>query len=179
MFRTDRSWLHLVALTAALLGTSAAPPPAAAQATGRIPTVTRQVAEFGRLENALLDALHRRDAAGAQALLDDAFEMRVGAYPGQPVPRADWLRQALAEPAADARIEQLAVHDFGATAIASFQLSLDAAGGTPRRYFVTDAWTRSDAGWRLAVRYIGAAGDAAAAIPGAGAPPAPDPKKAG
>lgn len=178
MFRTDRVWLRRVALAAAVLGTSAAPPPSAAQATGRISTVTRQVAEFGRLENALLDALHRRDAAGAQALLDDAFEMRVGAWPGQPVPRADWLRQSLAEPATNTRIEQLAVHDFGTTAIASFQLSL-ATGDTPRRYFVADAWVRTEAGWRLSVRYIAAASEATAAIPGAGAAPAPDTKKAG
>ena len=73
------------------------------------------------------EALVKKGAALEKMLTDD-FELRTGASPGNPTPRAEWTRQALAKTDRSARIEQMAVHDLGSHAIVS--ICADGGQGT-------------------------------------------------
>jgi len=129
----------------------------------RIPTVTRLVQQFSALEAALVNAVRTGDTATLERILTDDFEMRVGAMPGTPIPKADWVRRSLAARNATYGIEQIAVHAFGEVAIVSFL----ARRGPRDSLFITDVWVGAGAASRLAVRYAGPAGDDAFPIPGA------------
>lgn len=131
--------------------------PALAQpspATGRIPTVTRLVKTFSELENDLVARAHAADPQALEATLDPAFEMRVGADPGVPLPRDEWIRAARAAPREPLRIDQMAVHDFGTVAIVSFREAPASAAARGKPQFVVDCWKRAGDEWKLAVRYV-------------------------
>src|SRR5437773_11884802 len=59
--------------------------------SGRVPTLTRLVKHFTEQEAALASAIRAGDASTAGNLLTDDFEMRTGATPANPIPRAEWL----------------------------------------------------------------------------------------
>jgi len=135
---------------------------------GRVPTVTRQVKAFTELEGALDAGVRSGNAAAVGKMLAEDFEMRAASMPGNPTPRAEWIRLALANPGPPVRIEQMAVHEFGTVAVVSFMQrpsskpkhdpSLDVA--------TVDVWRRAGDAWVLAVRYSGPAGATDFAIPG-------------
>ena len=154
--------LGLVWLTVCLLGST---DPALAQdgARPRIPTVTRLVQQFAGLEAALVEAVRKGDSAALEQMLAEDFEMRIGASPGKPIPRGEWIRHSLAGPKNGYGIEQIAVHGFGDLAVASF---LGRRGQTDS-LFITDVWVQTQGAWKLAVRYTGPAGDARFSVPGA------------
>jgi hypothetical protein len=162
----QKSRRRFVLATTALLGLSAA----ASQAQSirsRVVTVSRLVKIFLDQESRLLDALEKRDRAALEAMLGDNFEMRLGAKPGVPIPRAEWLNAALATDAPDVSaylVEQMAVHEMGNLAVASFLLQTadPAKKGAPPSVFVVDTWEPAGDSWRLRVRY---------AAPVAGRPP--------
>ena len=140
----------LLAIAFALLALPALAQPA--PAAGRIPTVTRLVKIFSELENDLVAGAHADDPRRLDAMLDPAFEMRVGANPGVPLPRDEWIRAARAAPRGAPRMDQMAVHDFGTIAIVSFrETPTTAQRGKPQ--FVVDCWKRTGDEWKLAVRY--------------------------
>lgn len=163
---------------AALLGASLLSIAFAADAqpaSGRIPTVTRLVKIFLDREDQVLSAQRTHDVAALGGLLTDDFEMRIGERPGVPIPRAEFLQQAAAQATGSYTIEQMAVHDLGATLIVSFLLrpAAEARGAQP--LFVVDTWSGAIDSARLRIRYVAPA--AAAVIPGAGAEPPQIPKK--
>jgi hypothetical protein len=119
--------------------------------TARVPTVTRLVKLFLDLEAELLLAQRDGDRAALERRLADDFEMRVGAKPGEPVPRNDWLDGALAHKPPLMEIEQMAVHDQGSAALVSFLLRPPGPREVPT--FVVDTWVRRGDAWCLAVRY--------------------------
>jgi ketosteroid isomerase-like protein len=138
-------------------------------ATGRIPTVTRLVKLFLELEDSLAAEIRRRDAGAVGRMLAEDFELRVASSPGNPTPRDEWIRLALAKPGPSFEIEQMAVHDFGAVAVVSF---LQTTLGGRRRdgspdIATVDVWKRAGERWVLAVRYAGPAGRPEFFIPGA------------
>lgn len=137
----------------------------------RIPTVTRLVQQFTALESSLIESVGKQDSAALQRMLADDFEMRVGAMPGTPTPRAEWIRLSVKEPAAMSGIEQMAVHDYGNIAVVSFFGRRD-TDGAKGDLFIIDVWTRSPGSWKLSTRYAGPAGDRRFVVPGAatGAP---------
>jgi len=158
----------LVFLLAAL---TALCPPAAADdaAPGRIPTVTRLVKLFLELEGALAASLQGGNASAVEKMLAEDFELRVASSPGNPTPRAEWIRRSLEKPALPFGIEQMAVHDYGDVAVVSFlQTSMtggkrEPAGGI----FAVDVWKRAGDSWKLAVRYAGPSDGRGIVIPGA------------
>jgi hypothetical protein len=135
--------------------------PASAQSDAglaRTPTVTRLVQAFGELESRLDAAARAGDAQTLDRLLAADFELRNAARPGVPLPRARFIERMQAQPAAPARTEQMAVHDFGATAVVSFVLRHDPDAAS---LFVVDVWGKVGDDWRLEVRYAGPGGTAA------------------
>ena len=152
-----------VAVAACIASPAAAQP---VQPPGRIPTVTRLVKIFYELETGLAANLAAHDAKAIDRTLDPDFELRTGAMPGTPVPRADWIRQAQSN-RSEGSIDQMAVHDFGSVAIVSFRQVPAAApsASATQRLFVVDCWKREGDGWKLATRYLSIAAAPASARP--------------
>lgn len=150
----------LIALMASLSA-----PTWAAQASGdpqqRIPTVTRLVQIFSTLESELMTAVQKGDSAAIDKMLAEDFELRSGAMPGTPTPRAEWLRRSHGQAAAP--FEQMAVHDYGVTAVVSYLWKR----GARHDVFIVDVWGKSGDAWKLSTRYASPAGDRRFAIPGA------------
>lgn len=147
------------------------------EAQTRIPSVTRLVVSFTELENKLTLALIKHDIAAAQRLLTDDFELRSGVRPGQPIPRADWLRQFQTDTPSATRVEQMAVHDHGDIAVVSFLWRIDSGTKTEHAVSVVDVWRRTHAFWQLTTRYVAAADKPNYPIPGAHFEDAPIEKK--
>jgi ketosteroid isomerase-like protein len=134
---------------------------------GSIPTVTRLVSIFSKLESDLIEAVDAKDVKAASKLLRDDFEMRVSVAPGSPVPRAAWLKQSLAEPKSSSTIDQLSVHDTGNAAIVSYSWKNKLVGAKAKQdIFVVDVWMRDSNVWKLAVRYAGPAAQNGSHVPG-------------
>src|SRR5882757_8394634 len=115
---------------------------------GRVPTVTRLVKVFTEQEGALAFAVRAGDASTVGRLLADDFEMRTGAMPANPVPRAEWLSEMMRERNSGDDLTGMAVHDLNGAAIVSF-----VQGRGPAAIFVVDVWRMAGADWKLAIRY--------------------------
>jgi hypothetical protein len=164
----------LAAVGAFIVALAAVGPAFAADlAPGRIPTVTRLVKVYADRETALAQAIRAGDKAAVERTLADDFELRIGARPAQPVPRDDFVQALVRTREAGGEISAMAVHDLGATAIASFT-----QGHGANAIFVVDVWRKYGEDWKLAIRYANPAGATRTPIPGADGPP-PDtiPKK--
>ncbi len=136
----------------------------AAEPAGRVSTITRLVRLFLDKEASLASAARNADGAALARLLADDFELRTGARAANPVPRAQWMAEILRTRDPGGEIRGMAVHDFGAVAVASF--TQDTQSG---RIFVVDVWRGSGTDWKLQVRYASPAGTGEGGIPGAGA----------
>lgn len=156
-----KTLLSLLQLLILMAGLSL--PALASQTDGeqRVPTVTRLVQIFSTLENDLMTAVAKGDSTTFDKILSDDFELRSGAMPGTPTPRAGWLRHSRGQIAAP--IQQMAVHDHGTVAVVSYISKL----GTRHDIFVVDVWRKSGDGWMLSTRYSSPAGDQHISIPGA------------
>ena len=155
----------LSAVTVSMMSLSAVA--SSGDGVGRIPTVTRLVRVFFEVEGRLGEAVEKRDMPAVAKLLSDDFEMRVGAMPGTPIPRAAWIQQSFAEPKSSPDMEQMAVHDFGKIAIVSFLWKLKVAESKMvRDVFIVDTWRQEAGAWKLAVRYAGPAAQGDYPIPG-------------
>lgn len=164
-----RKTLFLALLSLTSVSTSAVPAAAyAGGGAGRIPTVTRLVRIFSGLEGNLAEAVEKRDRQAVSKLLSNDFEMRVGAMPGNPIPRAAWIQQSFASPKSSSAMEQMAVHGLGKTAVVSYAWKTTARkSGVVHDVFVVDVWRQQDGGWKLAIRYADPAGAGDFNVPGA------------
>jgi hypothetical protein len=133
-----------------------APPPAR-----RVVTMTRFMKIFSQHEYDLIDAVRGGDKAMLDRLLPEEFEQRNAASPGSPVPRDEWLKANELQGNGPALVSELAVHDRGELAIASFRLKLK-----ERELFIVDVWRRKGAdAYELLTRYAAPAAPAPAAAP--------------
>jgi ketosteroid isomerase-like protein len=130
------------------------------------------VKELSEQEGALRAAVDKGDRAALEAMLSERFDLWVGANPDVPTPRAAFINAALAHQD-EYRLRvtrRMAVHDFGATAVASFSWSAcGAEKPSPLpEIFVVDVWSRAEDGsWKLAVRYADPSGADEPRVPGA------------
>jgi hypothetical protein len=132
--------------------------PAGVWAQGRVPTMTRLVRLFLDQEEALLRAQKSGAKAEFDRLLAEDFELRVARQPATPVPREEWL-VAMSKTAAQGwTLEQMAVHDHGNVAVASFLMRPVPQKSPFGPVFVVDTWVQSGEQWRLATRYAAPAG---------------------
>lgn len=123
----------------------------------RIVTRTRLVAIFSDLENQLFKSLQDKNDQEVGALLSEEFQLWTPAPPGDPVPREDWQKQALAENLKAYRIRQMAARSIDENSVlVHFVLSrtLQRAGKpAPSEYFVVDLWQKNGEKWQLSDRY--------------------------
>ncbi|WP_157662745.1 nuclear transport factor 2 family protein [Sulfuriferula sp. AH1] len=164
-----KKYVSLLAILAVALSSTAtfAAQPGGVQVS--IPTVTRLVKIFSGLECDLDQHIRKGDGGTIDTLLADDFEMRVGAMPGNPIPRAQWLDRYRSDNRGTAAcdIRQMAVHDYDVVAVVSFLLKQDKAKKASGDIYMVDVWKKSGEGWKLAVRYASPAGSAHFLIPGA------------
>ncbi|BBO99902.1 DUF4440 domain-containing protein [Sulfuriferula nivalis] len=133
-------------------------------AADNVVSVTRLVMVFNTLEAELDVAAQHNNVEVINKLLAPNFEMRVGAMPGNPVPRAAWLHQLQTVPSAPLIPEQMAVHDYDNVAVVSFLNKRSTSAGD---IYIVDVWKKLALSWQLAVRYASPAGRADFVIPGA------------
>ena len=162
-----RKTLFLTLLLSMTVSVFAASASASEGSAGRIPTVTRLVRMFSEMEGNLVQAVEKRDKQAVSKMLSDDFEMRIGATPGDPIPRAAWMQQSFAEPKSSSIIEQMAVHDFGKVAVVSFlwKMQIEKSAGV-HEISIVDIWTQGPDNWKLTVRYAGPTGTVASPLPG-------------
>ena len=139
----------------------------------RIPTVTRLVKLFEERENALAAAMRAGDAGTLDRILGDDFELRTGARAAPPMPRAEFIADAVRNHPAGGTIRRMAVHDVNGTAIVSF---VQENAQAPAIYLV-DVWRSAGNDWKLLIRYAAPAGTPDFPIPGAGTITGDLPKK--
>jgi hypothetical protein len=155
----------LLSMWALMCDTSAS---ASDSSVGRVPTVTRMVQVFSQLEGDLVISVEKRDSQVVSKLLSDDFEMRIGSMPGNPVPRAAWIRQSFVEPKSSSAMEQMAVHDLGKIALVSYLWKVRVSKAAPvHDIFVVDVWRQEANDWKLAIRYADPAGKDDFPVPGA------------
>jgi hypothetical protein len=123
----------------------------------RIVTRTRLVSIFSDLESQLFKGLQGNEEQSMDALLAEDFQLWTPTPPGDPVPRDDWRKQALAE-----RLKAFSIRQMGASSVdenavlVHFVLSktVELGGKTSvQDYFVMDMWQKSDDKWQLRERY--------------------------
>jgi hypothetical protein len=127
---------------------------AAAQAPGRgVMTMTRGVKVFSEAEAQLVEVMQSHDAAAIDRIVGIEFEQRGPAAPAAPIWRGDWIDQAPAEFAHSAGMRDMAVHEFGDVAVASFTWLRDKPQAPA---FVVDVWRRKGEGepYQLVSRYL-------------------------
>ena len=158
------------ALTGLMLGLLVCAGPAfasTAPSPGRVALLTRPMAEFYHREQALAQALEAGQSKAAEGMLTPNFEVRTAANPGKPIPRAQWIQWMLRDKPMDARIDGMAVHDYGTVAVVSFhQHDVLGAAHVANDRFIVDVWVKQASNWLLSVRYS-AAGRSAAVLHGA------------
>jgi Domain of unknown function (DUF4440) len=123
----------------------------------RIVTKTRLIAIFSGLEDQLFQAEQNKNHEGLDTILAEDLQLWTPTPPGDPVLRADWLSQSLAENLKDFRIQQMTARSIEENAtVVSFVLdkSVVHAGKTAfQNYFVVDLWHKADDKWKLTDRY--------------------------
>jgi ketosteroid isomerase-like protein len=126
----------------------------------RIVTVTRLVAMFSDLESQWLRAMQRKDESTLNRLLAEDLQVWTPTPPGDPIPREDWLRQALADRLESFHLRQMAVRSVNDDiALVSFVWSETVVRGgksATSHYFVVDVWRkdRDNDRWQVTDRYI-------------------------
>ena len=148
----------LVGAGAALLIATATAAETAPPPRQRVVTMTRFVKVFSDLEYQLADALRANDQAVVDRLMAAEFEQRNAARPGEPVPREDWLKSNDYFGPGDGSMYELAVHDRGDLAIASFRWRFK-----DRDWFLVDVWRKKADSYELVTRYASPLPNVAAA----------------
>jgi hypothetical protein len=121
------------------------------RAASRVPTVSRLVVLFSRLETEWMEAARRGDGPTLDRLVADDFEVRRAEAPAAPTPRAEWLTATRG--AAVPAVSQMAVRALGDVAVVSFR----GVGDSGSAAFVVDLWLQRGGDWQIAARYESAA----------------------
>ncbi|HTK96172.1 MAG TPA: nuclear transport factor 2 family protein [Terriglobales bacterium] len=123
----------------------------------RIQSPTRQVTQFGELENQLATAVQNGNRAGMEPLLDGDFAIRTARTGGQTMGRDEYLKQRTSNHQLRSfQIRGIDVRPFGDIAVVNFLYHQEATSqgkDLTGNFFITDVWRKTDAGWKLAVRY--------------------------
>ncbi len=117
---------------------------AAAFAQTRIQSPTRQVTQFGALEDRVFSSILHADAKGLGELLADDFALRTARSGGDTIGRDEYMKQRLNDhDLRSYQIRRIDVRDFGEISIVNFLYHQDAVSGgkdLSGDFFITDVW---------------------------------------
>ena len=112
------------------------------QGSPKIVTATRGVEQFWTIENALAQALKKKDQSALAKMLNDDFKVWMPNQTGSAVGREDWLNSGKENPS-PVRIAQMAVQFYQDVVVVKFlgngNSSAD-GNGRAHQYFVVDLW---------------------------------------
>ena len=167
MKKFSNLFIFALVLPISLTYAAAAPPlieTAKTESQRSVPVMTRWVKVFLELETELDQVIRQGNRARIDELVKDDFEQRIGAQPGSPIPREDWLVEFSihAKNIPPLNIEQMAARDLGDIIVVSFKWVDRSKAGL----FVVDIWKRDDNGWKLAARYADPVSPANVSVPG-------------
>jgi hypothetical protein len=117
---------------------------------------------FTKLERDWIQAVQRKDKSTLDAILAPEFMLRTSENPEDPLPRADWIQQALTS--YDIRSfshRAIAIRAFLGVAVVSFVQSQQATiDGEDRSgdYFIVDLWEANHDKWQVSARYVAPVG---------------------
>ena len=126
------------------------------QGSPKIVTATRGVEQFWTIENALAQALKKKDQQSLGKMLNDDFKVWMPNQTGSAVGREDWLNSGRENPS-PVRMAQMAVQFYQDVVVVKFLGNGDSPAdgkGSARQYFVVDLWEKNDQGWELTNRYM-------------------------
>jgi len=141
--------------------------------SANVPSVSRLVKLFMEREIAMQERSRAGDSVGLAAYLAEDFELRAATQPGRPIPRDAYVAQVVKQKPAESAPTEMAVHDMGPLAIASFRVPAASGDGS---LFVVDVWRRMGNDWKLGIRYA-AASAPGMVIPGTGSEAGDLPKR--
>ena len=126
-------------------------------APGRIQSPTRQVTQLGALEDQLATGVQHKNRAALAPLLAEDFALRTARSGGELIGRAEYLEQRLNDHSLRSfKVSRMDVRQYGDVAIVNFLYHQEAMSGgkdLSGDFFITDVWRKTDAGWKLSVRY--------------------------
>ena len=142
-------------LLALVLAVPSAGQPGGQEPSRRVVTTTRLVALFSGLESELMTAIQRKDKSALDSRLQEDFSLWTPAPPGAPLPREEWMAQALASSIQSFQVRQMAVQMAGDTAVVNFVLDQTASSHQEhsRSFFIVDLWKQAGDQWQLSTRY--------------------------
>lgn len=125
--------------------------------TEAAPPVDRDEAELRRLTEEVMGAVQRKDRPRLEATLAPGFMLTApGAAPGEGVPRAEWLDNAVGRDWSDFHYRNVAVEVFGERAMVTSNLQFRVS---PMPFTldsdIVDVWHRNGGRWQLHRRYLG------------------------
>lgn len=117
---------------------------------------------FQKLERQWIDAAQAQNKDSLETILAPEFMYWRSEDPDHPIPRAEWLQQALAR-ADTGHLSpgEMTIRAFVGSAVVSFELTHhapDAGSDQVARYFIVDLWVVNHGQWQVADRYITTAG---------------------
>jgi len=129
--------------------------------TPTIITATKQVTLFTGLERQMLLAVQKKDKAALEAMMGDDFEIAMPR--ADPLAGEDWVDSVMARDFVlkSFFVRQVSVADLGDFAIVKFDRLQQAARNGQNlsgEFFVVDVWKKNGDSWKLANRYVAAAG---------------------
>jgi Domain of unknown function (DUF4440) len=151
-----RNFTNIFSVVVLSLATPAISQSTGNQPPGQILTPTRQVTLFSDLENQLMHALQKKDAAALQRLLDEDFEISE-ATRSNPIAHEELIDALPALNLESFLIRRMSAHDFSETVSVDFVASAKGDFGgkdVSGQYYIVDLWRKSGDSWRLAVRYL-------------------------
>jgi hypothetical protein len=123
----------------------------------RIQSPTRQVTQFGELENQLATAVQNGNRAGMEPLLAEEFALRTARTGGEVLGRDQYIQQRTGgHELRSFKIRGIDVRQWNDIAVVNFlyhQEATSAGKDLTGDFFITDVWRKTDAGWKLAMRY--------------------------
>ena len=126
------------------------------QGSPKIVTATKGVQQFWTIENALAQALKKKDQSALNKMLNEDFKVWMPNQTGSAVGREDWLNSGKENPL-PVRLSQMAVQFYQDVVVVKFLGNGEtpvAGKGTAHQYFVVDLWEKHDQGWELTNRYM-------------------------
>ncbi len=112
---------------------------------------------FTKLERDWMLAVQRKDQVALESILAPEFMERTAADPQHPIPRADWIKNAIIDYNLQSfEIQDVSIRSFLDNAVISFEERLHntkSGRDDSSRYFIVELWIVNHGRWQVARRF--------------------------